>query len=327
MQNTLELLPDSNPVAFERLLELTDQGQFEMIYPDDLKQGKIRLIYMMNDAAESFLVFEQARMKGKYKKDFEGEIEAELHLMKDQQEYGLIIRQAENVFTLFFRNLTVETRLYNYGEIGHFWISGYEYLRQIEYKASIIRDKREYLGNDFCNETERKLAELADFPPLNYCCYPSVSEQYIFYRDDPWSPSEEAMDVMEELLEKVDDRRMLRILRLYRRHPYKVLARYMARMFHRSSHDKIVDLLQEMIVEAAKTYPKRRLQTDEKVRYEKLRKKAEMRKNELESQGIRATIFCEEPFEAVRDSVDLKVYLIIWKRRTFNRKVRIEEII
>ena len=23
-------------------------------------------------------------------------------------------------------------------------------------------DKREYLGNDFCNETERKLAELAD---------------------------------------------------------------------------------------------------------------------------------------------------------------------
>lgn len=83
---------------------------------------------------------------------------------------------------------------------------------------------------------------------------------------------------MEELLEKVDDRRMLRILRLYRRHPYKVLARYMARMFHRSSHDKIVDLLQEMIVEAAKTYPKRRLQTDEKVRYEKLRKKAEMRK-------------------------------------------------
>ena len=145
MQNTLELLPDSDPVAFERLLELTDQGQFELIYPDDLKQGKIRLIYMMNDAAESFLAFEQARMKGKYKKDFEGEIEAELHLMKDQQEYGLIIRQAENVFTLFFRNLTVETRLYNYGEIGHFWISGYEYLRQIEYKASIIRDKREYL--------------------------------------------------------------------------------------------------------------------------------------------------------------------------------------
>ena len=79
MQNTLELLPDSDPVAFERLLELTDQGQFELIYPDDLKQGKIRLIYMMNDAAESFLAFEQARMKGKYKKDFEGEIEAELH--------------------------------------------------------------------------------------------------------------------------------------------------------------------------------------------------------------------------------------------------------
>lgn len=155
--------------------------------------------------------------------------------MKDQQEYGLIIRQAENVFTLFFRNLTVETRLYNYGEIGHFWISGYEYLRQIEYKASIIRDKREYLGNDFCNETELKLAELADFPPLNYCCYPSVSEQYIFTGMIRGVRLKRQWMVMEELLGKVDDRRMLRILRLYRRHPYKVLARYMARMFHRSS--------------------------------------------------------------------------------------------
>ena len=43
----------------------------KILYPDDLKQGKIRLIYMMNDAAESFLAFEQARMKGKYKKDFD----------------------------------------------------------------------------------------------------------------------------------------------------------------------------------------------------------------------------------------------------------------
>lgn len=37
LQNTLELLPDSDPVAFERLLELTDQGQFELIYPDERK--------------------------------------------------------------------------------------------------------------------------------------------------------------------------------------------------------------------------------------------------------------------------------------------------
>ena len=82
--------------AFEMLQELLAQGQFELILPEAFETAKLmdklRLVYLMNDAAESFLVFEQARMKGKYKKDFEGEIKAELHLMKDQQEYGLIIR-------------------------------------------------------------------------------------------------------------------------------------------------------------------------------------------------------------------------------------------
>ena len=46
-------------------------------------------------------------------------------------------------------------------------MKGAEYLRQIEYKIAIVRDKLDYLGAKYCNRTERKLAVLADFPPLN----------------------------------------------------------------------------------------------------------------------------------------------------------------
>ena len=82
-------------------------------------------------------------------------------------------------FTIFFEDISEEVHLYDYGEIGHFWVKGAEYLRQIEYKIAIVRDKLDYLGAKYCNQTERKLAVLADFPPLNYCCYPAVSEQYV----------------------------------------------------------------------------------------------------------------------------------------------------
>lgn len=93
----------------------------------------------------------------------------------------------ENVVTLFFRMLDLEVYLYNYGEIGHFWVPGYEYLRQLEYRIAIARDKLEYLGEEFCTEEERALVQLADFPPLNYCCYPAVPKQYIVPKEDPGS--------------------------------------------------------------------------------------------------------------------------------------------
>lgn len=54
----------------------------------------------------------------------------------------------------------------------------YEYLRQLEYRLAIMRDKYDYLGGEYCTPEERKLAMLVDFPPLNYCCYPAVPEQY-----------------------------------------------------------------------------------------------------------------------------------------------------
>ena len=89
-------------------------------------------------------------------------------------------------------------------------------IRDREYRIAILRDKLDYLGEEYCTPGEQKLAMLTDFPPLNYCCYPAVPAKYIVPIDDPWSPSLEALEVMEELAEEAGDQSFQKILKAYR---------------------------------------------------------------------------------------------------------------
>ena len=66
---------------FEKLNQLLEQEQCEFTgIPDgftgQIQDKKLRLIYLMNDCVESFLVLENARMTGSYKSGYEGSIEA-----------------------------------------------------------------------------------------------------------------------------------------------------------------------------------------------------------------------------------------------------------
>ena len=54
--------------------------------------------------------------------------------------------------------------MYDYGEIGHFWVKGAEYLRQIEYKIAIVRDKLDYLEKNTVIRSRRSLQHLQTFP-------------------------------------------------------------------------------------------------------------------------------------------------------------------
>ena len=221
---------------FEKLKLLLDQGEFELLEDEEEKNkgNRYRLVYLMNDAVESFLVLENGRMTGEYQREYDGEIEAELREYEGtetfrettegrKKKYVLTVHQGESVCTLLFTGLKEEVSLYNYGEIGHFWVKGYEYLRQLEYTFAILRDKREYLGDRYCNRREQKLAALADFPPLNYTCYPAISKEYLVERDDAWRPTGQALAVMEELLKEVGDKQLLRLVRLYAMFPVKIL--------------------------------------------------------------------------------------------------------
>ena len=143
--------------AFVMLQELLEQEQFELIFPERSISGQsdIRLVYLMNDAVESFLVFHNARMTGEYRPDYEGEISASMSF--EDMEYILVVHQGDSVVTIFFEDLLTDVHLYNYGEIGHFWMKDYEYLRQLEYRLAIMRDKYDYLEGNTVHQRNESL--------------------------------------------------------------------------------------------------------------------------------------------------------------------------
>ena len=53
MKDTIELLQD-----------LLEQHQFELLIPENENTDRLRLVYLMNDAEESFLVFVNAGITG-----------------------------------------------------------------------------------------------------------------------------------------------------------------------------------------------------------------------------------------------------------------------
>lgn len=308
----------SNEVL-EKLVQLLEQNQFELIFTEQ----DIRLVYLMNDAVESFLVFQNARMTGEYKDDYEGELDATLE--KQGQKYVLIVHQGDTVVTLFFENLIQENHFYEYGTIAHFWVKKYEYLRQLEYRLAILRDKYDYLGEKSCNEKEKQLAQLVDFPPLNYCCYPAVPAKYIVPRENPWKPSEDALMVMEELAERAGDRFLKIVLKLYRKYPIPFLAKRIGNMLHRNRHSKVVDLIDREIQETSKKYPCRYFGRDIELKVYQTMNAVKERQNQLKEKGQQSVILREEPFTIAQDSIAYKIYLMIWKQGILNRKVVIEE--
>ena len=305
------------------LEELLEQDQFELLIPNDGMSGELRLVYLMNDAVESFLVFKNARMTGAYLEDYEGELT--YSISKDGCGYALVVWQGEHAVTILFEMLELEVHLYDYGEIAHFWVPKYEYLRQLEYRIAILRDKYDYLGAEYCTDEEKKLAVLTEFPPLNYCCYPAVPEKYIVPRENPWDVSKEAIELMEELAAECGDVSFAKLLSIYRKHPSKFWAKRLAIMLHRTKHRNIADLLTERLRQASAGYPRRFFGEDVEQRYQKTLEKVKKRQAELEKQGIRAEILREEPFTIARDSLDYKLYLMIWKERKRNRVTEIEE--
>ena len=79
-----------------------------------------------------------------------------------------------------FETLEVEYELYNYGEIGHFWVKGLGMpLRLIcEYRIAILWDKFEYMGEDCCGGDLEQSLRGSRFPPLNFTSY-LVPSQYL----------------------------------------------------------------------------------------------------------------------------------------------------
>lgn len=308
---------------WKRLEILLEQNQFELINFKNITPYKdgtdCRLIYLMNDSVESFLVFRNVRYTGEYKTDYEGNLEYVL----SPDENCIRIHQGNSCLLLFFDELDLETHLYNYGEIGHFWLKGNEDLRIIEYQISIIADKLTYLGKDACNIQEQALAALKHFPPLNYTCYPSASTDYVIPLDNPWAVSSEALSLMEHICMEAKDEKMYRLIHKYRISPSVHLAKKIARCLSYSRHYKVPEILRERIRQAAEMYPNRSFGRTEDLR---IRHELHLAYNichNYKKRKISAWIYREEPFIYDCDDIKFGIYILIIQKGVLYRKTKV----
>ena len=116
------------------------------------------------------------------------------------------------------------------------------------------------------------------------------------------------------------------MLEIYRRFPFKWLARKLAEMLHRTSHFKVTECLWGKLKEASAGYGDRSFGKESEERLDALMEKAREKQAELKKQGIEAEILREEPFTTARDSLGFKVYLMIWTKGRRDCTVRIQEI-
>ena len=88
-----------------------------------------------------------------------------------------------------------------------------------------------------------------------------------------------------------------------------------------------IDRLTQKLQDATKEYKRRSPGEALEKGYREVLARVKKRQSELTKQGIRADILREEPFTIARDSLDYKLYLMIWKERRGNRITEIEEYI
>mgnify|MGYP003372299641 CR=1 FL=1 len=181
LQKYLDGLNHDYPAPFWKLAEILELQALEICHAREEKD--ILIPYMMNDAVENYFILKNGTMTGEYHAESPVLYPARLaqESLKSEQgkcEYLLSVQQEEgNAFLLRFSSIEEKMTCYQYHRIGHFWVKGQEQWRQLVYIVGTIHDKYEYIGENICNDAEKELMPLIEFPP---------------FRD--WSPIHESLD-------------------------------------------------------------------------------------------------------------------------------------
>ena len=276
----LDGLTKDMPEEFVKLAQVFELSVFEPVYMEG--EDDIYAAYLMNDSVESYFVFENSIMTGEYK-NIDCEQVAGIETLSDG--YMLIVNQGgENIFTIRFNKLGIKTTYFNYGSMGHFWVKGYEYLRQLEYQLADVRDKYRYLGSSSCTSKELIFMQLADM---------AVS---------------------------VGDKRMAGMLKYYLNKPDIIKCNIIAAMFHRKAHSRFIDKLIMDVRNEADNYVKRTFNSDEEAQYKIVHNKALKALDRYKEAGYACLLYREEPFMYSKDSITYKEHILVFRNGRINRK-------
>lgn len=316
LKEVLPGLSKESPGEFFLLAELLARDLFELLPPKE-EGDPWRITYLMSDAAECFLIPEDPVLTGSG--DLAWEEEMDVSFTRAGTRFALVLRQGEQVATLFFSGLFLEVSCYDYGDIGHFWLPGDELLRLVQFKAEIVDDKLCYLGEAYCTELEKKLALLYGFPPLSYLFFPAAPRKYLRQREHPFVPAPGAAQAAADFAREAGEEALAKKILRYGAHPGRLSARLLAESFRSRSHLSFPKTLLARFAEAGHAYPARPFPEKTKAALETCRRKA------LEAgKAQQGMAFVEVPYLAAQDEITVpRAALVVPKAKGLRRAFRV----
>lgn len=136
--------------------------------------------YVMNDAVECYIHLKDCRLTGNRIPEFEGTATSEL-VFSQRGNKGLIVKQEDNVFTIWFADFSVVCEYYRYHLFAHCWRKGEDIYRRLCYIVGTIYDKYKFLGKESCNEREFQMMQLLGCKAFRY--YSPIDESIDVYYD------------------------------------------------------------------------------------------------------------------------------------------------
>lgn len=219
---------------------------------------RLLIPYMMNDAAEYYLKFDDCRFSRDLARE-EDLTGASAFLAGRGTSAALVIRPRSGAMvSVWFRQVYLCGACYRYGDIGHDWRSspGQEDIRRLVNLVCVLHDKMEYLGPAGCNELERDLLLLAEFGPFRW--YSPIDESILdWYRESP-----EGAEAARQAALSAGDRVLAEAIGAYagslkgdRADPEAVRA--LAELLALPEHAAFIDLIESRIRAASSRWPLR----------------------------------------------------------------------
>lgn len=159
--------------------------------------------------------------------------------------------------SLWFQKCEMIMELYQYHQIGHFWMKGQEHWRQFVYILGTTFDKYTYIGETACNEEEQELLHLITFAPLRY--WSPVREDL----ESKYPNAVAGIQCMQKLAEEAGDRVYRRMTKVYfflfrlRIFPMGFVTRKLARELNKPARTALYELIYNKVCKASAQYQER----------------------------------------------------------------------
>lgn len=247
-------------IAMKRLLEYLEEliacNALELVRRPESDSTNIYIPYMMNDAVECYLILKGCKVTG----DMPERIPqgTSLQSTENGSKRGIIICLPDGSrISLWFLECEKVMELYQYHQIGHFWMKGQEQWRQLVYMIGTIFDKYTYIGETACNAEERELLPLITFAPFRY--WSPVHEDL----ESRYPDAVAGIQCMQKLAQEAGDRAYKRITGVYlflfrlRILPMGLLTRKLARALNKPARTALYELIYNKVYKASAQYQER----------------------------------------------------------------------